>query len=138
MTDVNDPFTITDSGAASTWTEDTAAGQINSSIVLADEDAVSTPLNNGRIWMQIESWASGDRLVMTTDTNANAYRVRVDEVNQIDDLYVREGETPVQIGTTLGTGKTFGTAVLDIQLTANATLPRVQTFLRNVLFENPT
>jgi len=62
-------------------------------------------------------------------------------VGEQDEIWVRDdanGDNPVLLGITTGKGYTFGTPVLDLPLTADATLPLVQKFLRNVKFENPT
>ena len=144
ITEANDPFVITSPAKTDpnyvprSWTEDSGAGAFDPDILLFDEDAVQTPVNNGRIWVQIENWASGDRLILSVNPTDPAYRVRTGEVDQIWVLDDANGNNPVLLGTTADKGSTLGTSVLDLPLTAEATLPLVQKLLRNIQFENTT
>ena len=143
ITEANDPFIIgTDKTSptyvAPSWTEDAGAAAFDPNILLADEDAVPTPVNSGRIWAQITNWESGDHFDMSTDTTADVYRVRVvDSSGTRDEVYIRDSGNLIKLGTTTG-GSNFLTHVLDINLTTDATIPLVQTALRNVRFNNLT
>ncbi|MFN7804590.1 MAG: MBG domain-containing protein, partial [Planctomycetaceae bacterium] len=146
ITDVNDPMRITSpltkTGAPPrVWTEDSGAGAFDPRILLGDEDAVQTPVDNGRIWMWIGGGASGDRLNVSSDTNAAVYRVRLEGVDRLDQVWVRDGVgvagNLVLLGTTVKDAS-FESNTVDLRLTAEATLPLVQKFLRNVTFDNPT
>ena len=138
ITDVNDPIVITSpltqpGATPRVWTEKTPALAFDTDLSLSDQDATS--IAGGRVWMQIQNYVSADRLALTVDQTQNVYRIRTSA--GVDEIYVRDGSNVILLGTTLATGR-FESNYVEVNLgnSPEVTLEMVQTFLRNVAFEN--
>jgi hypothetical protein len=138
ITDVNDPIVITSpltqpSATPRVWTEKTPALAFDTDLSLSDQDATS--IAGGRVWMQIQNYVSADRLALTVDQTQNVYRIRTSA--GVDEIYVRDGSNVILLGTTLTLGR-FEMHYVEVNLSNSpeVTLEMVQTFLRNVAFEN--
>ena len=138
ITDVNDPIVITSpltqpGATPRVWTEKTPALAFDTDLSLSDQDATS--IAGGRVWMQIQNYVSADRLALTVDQTQNVYRIRTSA--GVDEIYVRDGSNVILLGTTLATGR-FELNYVEVNLgnSPEVTLEMVQTFLRNVAFEN--
>ncbi len=138
ITDLNDPIVITSpltqpGATPRVWTEKTPALAFDPDLSLSDQDANS--MAGGRVWMQIQNYVSADRLTLTLDPTNPVYRIRT--AAGVDEIHVRDGSNVVLLGTTQATGR-FEMNYVEVSLrnSPEVTLDLVQTFLRNVTFEN--
>jgi hypothetical protein len=92
--------------------------------------------NSKRELTKIGNYVSANRLNLSQDSTQDVYRVRTSA--GVDDIFVRDSGSVIQIGTTLATARFDTNQVVDVNLrnSSDVTLGLVEKFLRTVTFES--